>query len=231
MLYPGATIGTTAEIKEIKFGNLGAISGVYFDLVNQYQQLTGTQAPRLGAQTSSHTTAYAKEQEISRGTVRTVDYVRSTLNGPMSKWLQLCYQSSKKAMGSKEYSVFNYKSKTYVEALRKEHLPENVHFEVFGASTGAADNAQSGAEVNALQGALNVEMIAKQLGLETGLNIVELQKRLLERGKVQDVAELYVARNEGVSSGAAGGQQVPGAGGVDTGAAGLLLQNLGLSNR
>lgn len=231
VLYPGASIASTGDITTIKMGDVGALSAAYFALVGQYESLTGTQAPRMGAQTSSHTTAYAKQQELARGTVRTVDYVRSVNNGPMYKWLQLCYTASKKVMGNKEYGVFNYASKTFIERLGKDHLPDNVHFEVYGANNPSVEASQSGAEVNALQGALNIEMIAKQMGLETGLDIVELQKRMLEKGQVTDVAELYVARNQGVSEGAEAGPAMGGADQFNPGAAGLFLQNLAISGR
>lgn len=227
-LYPGASIASTGEVKTIDIGNPATMLTIYSALINQYQELTGTQAPRLGAQTNSHTTAFAKQQEILRGTIRTVDYVRSVNSGPMYKWLELCYKMSLKSMGNKEYAVFSHDKKAYIERLTKDHLPKNVYFEVFGANTPAEDASRVGAEVNALQGALNIEMLIRQMGQTSGLDMVQLQKRLIERGGVQDVAELYVSRGQGASEGT---QQQPGLGGdnqFDPGSAGLLLQNLAI---
>lgn len=230
-IYPGACIPSTDPINALQIGNSSTLVNAYLSLVQQYKELTGTQSARMGAQTNSHTTAYAKQQEVSRGVVRTVDAVRAINNGPMYRWLDLCYRASLKTMGKKDYAVFNYGTRSYIETLNRDHLPENVHYEILGASAPAEDAAQSGAVINAIQAALNIELIKRQLQEGKPLDLEQLQRRFLETAKVNDVDELYISRTQNIPKSAPAGSEMGQAGGIDSGGAGLLLQNLATSMR
>ncbi|NUP96652.1 MAG: hypothetical protein HUU28_10865, partial [Planctomycetaceae bacterium] len=64
---------TLTKPEVVAVGNPAGLLQVYLGYLKQYEDLTGVSAPRLGAQTKSHTTAFAVDAEITRGLVRTVD--------------------------------------------------------------------------------------------------------------------------------------------------------------
>ncbi len=82
-IYPFAQWGTMDGVKvhaEVG-GDPTALANMLTQALNLYAELTGILPSRLGAQTVSHTTAYAKDAELQRGAVRTVNYVNSTGQG------------------------------------------------------------------------------------------------------------------------------------------------------
>ena len=60
-IFPSASWPTLGDIKvHTEIGDPAAMFAIYQGLLQQYADVTGTTAPRLGAQTVSHTTAFAK---------------------------------------------------------------------------------------------------------------------------------------------------------------------------
>src|SRR3990167_4778197 len=93
IVEPNAMWGTIGDVTvHDKFGDPAAMMNLYATMAAQYADVVGMHRARLGAETLSHTTAYAKNIEVQRGAVRTVDYVRSTLQGPLTLWLHLEYE-------------------------------------------------------------------------------------------------------------------------------------------
>ena len=128
-VYPGAQWPTLGEIKVYDFGDPTSALAVVMQTFAQYRDVTGTQQARLGAQTVSHTTAFAKEAELSRGKIRTVDYVRNSLKGPLERWLDMEYRMGRESMGVSDVYIPQYGGWVKLDA---KHLPEMCIFEAHG---------------------------------------------------------------------------------------------------
>ena len=185
-IYPGAQWPTTGEVRTYDFGDPSALFAAYTLLINQYFDVTGVNAPRLGAQTVSHTTAFAKNAELTRGTIRTVDYVKSTLKGPMTQWLYMAYQMGRNHINESVY-IDAYGGFVDVD---KDALPEKVVFDVFGAGGPAEEQAKSSARLQSMQLALQIDQAAAQMaaqGTPTTVNPRAAIEQILHEGKWSDV--------------------------------------------
>jgi len=181
-IYPGSSTPANGPIQVHMIGDPVAMYNSYASFLQQYADTTGINAPRLGAQTVSHTTAYAKEAEISRGTIRTVDYVKSSLKGPMERWLQLAYRLGKKYM--KKSTVYMEPYGGFVDISSKQ-LPDRVEFDVHGSGGPAEEQAKSAAKLNALQMALQIEQVGQQhqqAGTQSKLSIDAAMISVLKEG-------------------------------------------------
>jgi hypothetical protein len=187
-IFPGAQWGSATKIDVMQIGNPAALMQLYMGLLQQYANVTGVNAPRLGAQTVSHTTAFAKEAEMSRGTVRTVDYVRATLNGPLEKWLSMAYEMGRSEL--KETSVFIPEYGGFAK-ISKENLPETVVFEAHGSGGPAEEGAKKQQRLQALQFAMQVDAQAKQMGMDTGLDMSKIVNEILREGGWTDIDIFY----------------------------------------
>ena len=188
--YPGAMWPGTGEIKVHQMGDPGGLFNVYIGLLQQYADVTGVNAPRLGAQTVSHTTAYAKEAELSRGTIRTVDYVKSSLDGPMKRWLDLEYKMGRSLMNNTEIFIDAYGG--FVK-ISKKHLPEKVTFDVDGAGGPAEEQTKIQRRLDAIQQVVSLDQIrmqAQQLGIQPSINFEEANRQILKDGGWPDVDAL-----------------------------------------
>lgn len=221
-VFPGASWPSTADIVVHNIGDPTALIAGYTTLVSQYQDVTGVNAPRLGAQTISHTTAFAKEQEIERGTRRTKRFVRSVLSTPMEKWLVMCYFLAKKELGEQSMPVYMEAYKSYVN-VRGDLLPDYVKFVALGSLGPSDDVARQQQRQAAIMTAMQVNNLAVQMGLAQPLNYDAITRQLLSEGGITDV-DKYTVNPQG----ATGGPALPGAGGqpIDAGPAALILQNL-----
>jgi len=163
-IKPFAQWATTDEVKVYDKigGDLAPMLQVYLGLLQQYANMTGVNAPRLGAQTVSHTTAFAKEAEINRGVVRTVDYVRATGHGPVTQWLYMEYDMGRRSMtGEQSFYVDAYGG--FVTA-GKTHLPEKCAFEWFGSGGPAEEEQKRQRRLQSLQLAFQVDQLNIQAG-------------------------------------------------------------------
>jgi hypothetical protein len=130
------------------------MSALSAQFINLYAELTGVLPGRLGAQTVSHTTAFAKDAELQRGAVRTVNYVNCSGQGPMVRWLDMAYQMGRDSLkGKTSFFIESYGG--YVE-IGQEHLPESAGFEWLG-SGGPKDESQK------LQDKVNGLLLAAKL--------------------------------------------------------------------
>lgn len=203
-VYPGAQWGTIGDIQVHKLSDPGALSGVYTQLLMQYADVTGVNAPRLGAQTVSHTTAYAKEAELSRGTVRTVDYVEASLKSPLTQWLNLAYEIGRPLLRDTDLYIADWEA--WVR-LSKEHLPDAVVFDAHGAGGPAEEQAKRQGKMNAMQMAIQIDSVAKGYGMDTGLKLSAAVEHVLREGGWTDV-DAIVERGTGVAAGPGGAPPV-----------------------
>lgn len=211
-VYPGAQWPTMDDINVFdKIGDAGALFNLYIGLLQQYADVTGVNAPRLGAQTVSHTTAFAKEAELNRGTIRTVDYVRSSLKGPMTQWLFMAYQMGRSIYRRQDYFLPGYKG---FVSVPKAGLPDEVVFEAHGSGAPSEEQQRIQNRLASLQTALQMEQldanmaqIAQATGKERIINIAAAIEEVLKDGGWQDTDAILGQQSAG---GSALGPQVGG---------------------
>lgn len=185
-------------------GDQAVLLATFQGLLALYYDVTGVNPPRLGAQTKSHTTAYAKDVELSQGASRTVDFVNSTLDGPLSRFLDLEYR-----MGRKNWK----KQPVFIEAwnefviLERDHLPDTVVFKAIGAGAPADDQAETQRKVSAIQIASQLDQASVQFGNQPRIDYGSLAEKVLQEAGFQDLTEVTV---QSAGNGAAGVPQLPG---------------------
>ena len=207
-IHPNALWENTEGVEV--FDKVGGDPSVFLSafqaMVAMYYDVTGVNPPRLGAQTKSHTTAYAKDAELSQGAVRTVDYVDQVLEGPLPRFLEMEYRFAKKNWTKQV--VYCEAWKDFIE-LERAHLPDIVQFEAFGAGAPAEEMAAQQQMLNAIQTALQVDMIAIQLGKEPKMDHGKIIEMILRKGGVHDLSEV-VTEDTGEPAPMQGNGQLPG---------------------
>lgn len=224
-IHPGALLATLGDIQALKLGDPAVMLDVYLALKQQYSDVTGVNAPRLGAQTVSHTTAFAKDAELQRGVVRTVDYVNSLLFNGMSRCLSLELELARKGMKTEQIYIEQYGG--YVD-MKRSFLPERAAFDVFGAGGPLEERQEQQAMIAGLQLAMQIDGLKLQLvpGAQP-LDYETIQREILRRAGFKDVDRIAPAP-QGTPATAAAGPGVPGAAGgaADPGAQAAILQSL-----
>lgn len=202
-IKPGANFATTGDVTPLFIGDPSSLFQIYIGLLQQYADVTGINAPRLGAQTVSHTTAFAKEAELQRGTIRTIDYVRSTLKGAMTQWLDMAYTMGRKNVNEMSMYIDSYNG--WVE-IDKQKLPDDVTFEVHGAGGPQEEAAQQQQRLQSMQLALQLDTTAAQMGVEPSLlqNMPQVIDHVLRQGGWTDVDVLLQAAQQTDVEGAPG---------------------------
>lgn len=203
-LYPGANIASLGDVNPLEIGDPNAMFAIYSGLLQQYADVTGVNAPRLGAQTVSHTTAFAKDVELSRGQVRTVDYVSNVLSGPLHQLLHMEYVLGRENLTKERFFIPEYGG--FVD-IQKKHLPDEVSFELQGAGGPQEDLEKLQRKYQALQLAMQLDLQRIQMGQEPKIDGEAAILQILREGGWTDVD--FITTSEGV----AGGAPVPG--GVD----------------
>jgi len=206
VIHPYAQWPTTDAINV--YDEVGGDPSVFFNifsgLIQLYTDVTGVNPPRLGAQTKSHTTAFAKDVEITQGSIRTVDYVNSSLEGPMTRLLQLEYKMAFENW--KKQIVFVEAWDEFVD-LEKNHLPDIVRFKAIGAGAPAEDQAKQAEQLQAVQTALQVDSIAIQLGREPKMDHGAIIDKILQDAGFSDITEIT---NDAQPTQPPGNGQLPG---------------------
>ena len=208
VVQPKAKWPSTEEIKvytEIG-GEPATLFGIFQGLVNLYYDVTGVNQPRLGAQTKSHTTAFAKDVEMTQGAVRTVDFVNSVLEGPLTRLLQLEYRMGLKAMGGRNHMIYIEQWNEFVNINRK-HLPDIVKFQAIGAGAPAEDAAQQSRRLESAQFAMQLDTLAAQLGRQPKLDHGALIDQILSGGGWTDTTAITTEEEQ---PGAVSPEQLPG---------------------
>lgn len=201
LVYPGAQWATGGDIEVMKIGDPSSLLVAYQSLLSQYSDVTGVNAPRLGAQTVSHTTAYAKDQELERGQIRTVNFVRSVLKSAMERWLGMCYYMAREQIENDSEQVYMSTYNAYVN-VKSDLLPETVCFEVYGAGGPAETIAMKQQRQQAVMTAVQLNQVAVQAGLAKPLNFDAITRQLLKEAGISDV-DVYFAVPEGPAAGPA----------------------------
>ena len=206
-IHPYAQWGTTdpVTVYDKIGGDPGALAQVMTLAINLYGELTGVLPARLGAQTVSHTTAFAKDAELQRGAVRTIDYVKQSGQGPLIRWLYMAYDMGRNELGSEKISFYIPAYGGFV-SITKDHLPEKAAFEWFGAGGPAEEAQKRQAKVQSLQLAAQIDQLNVQMGGTPRINFAAAVDQLLRDGGWTD---LDVITNQ--ATGAAPAPTNPGA--------------------
>lgn len=198
---------TLSEINVVQIGDGAALMQLYLALLAQYSDLTGINAPRLGAQTVSHTTAFAKDVEQQRGQIRTVDYVGHVRDSPMTQWLYMENVMGRKAMPS-EMEFYAPAFQSHVRLTSKQ-VPSDVVYTVFGAVGPALDLQQTQTKLRAVQAALQMEVLKRQIQPDAPpLDINQVQRHFLREGGFTDVDPFFAGGSQGVSGSTQNGPDV-----------------------
>lgn len=168
-------------------GDLNALSNIYLVFLRQYEELTGVTSPRLGAQTKSHQTAFAVDQEISRGQTRTVDYVRSVMKGAMTSFLHIEYELLRKNMPVKKVFV---ESQGGWITVKKSYLPERVRYNVVGAAGPGEERLKQQQRMQALTMLFNAEQVVRALGGRP-IDLDQVRQELLKEAGFTDVERFF----------------------------------------
>ena len=168
-------------------GDPSALFAIYQGLVAQYYDVTGVTPARLGAMTKSHTTAFAKDVEMSRGESRTVDFVNQSLEGWMNRLLDAEYRMGRKRWSKRVLYIDPWKEFAEIE---RDHLPDMVHFVADGAGSPAEDEARQQRKFNALQAAIQLDTLGMQRGEQPIVDIQAAIQDILEEGGWTDPAEV-----------------------------------------
>ena len=215
---------TLTKPEVIAVGNPAGLLQVYLGYLKQYEDLTGVSAPRLGAQTKSHTTAFAVDAEITRGLVRTVDYVSAALDGPLSDLLMRVYDLARDAFPAKRAVPVWVERLNGFVAMTRALLPPAARFWAQGTGAPLEERDRQQRRLTALTTILKIEPLVMQAG-GTPINLDRLRADLLKEGGIVDV-ERYIppraiapgpaaaaAGMPGAAAAAAPGPGVPGADG------------------
>lgn len=228
-IVPYAKWGTTdpVQVYDEIGGDPAALASALSLGVSLYGDLVGVLPARVGAQTVSHTTAFAKDAEIQRGASRTVDYVNATGRDGLTRWLYMAYDMARDEMKG-EMSVYSESYGGFIN-LTKDALPENVVFEWFGASGPTEEREKQQSRLAALQLALQMDQISIQLGNQPTIDIKSAIEQVLREGKWTDVDA--ITSFEELPTGDQAAPDVPGAIEGDAGTISTALQGLAFGNR
>lgn len=176
-------------------GDPQVLFAVFSGLVQMYQDVTGVTAPRLGAETKSHTTGFAKEVELQRGQARTVDYVQATLEGQMTRLLELEYRMGLEMMSGSEV-LYIQEWNEFVE-IKKGHLPDVVRFLAIGSDAPAEEQSRVAERLATAQAAFQLDASAAQMGHEAAIKDHKpMIEQMLRDGGWQNVEELFGVLDE-----------------------------------
>ena len=199
---------TMGDMEAVQIGDGSALLQVYIAYLNQYADVTGVNAPRLGAETKSHTTAFSKEVETQKGQARTVDYMDSVYTSAADRWLQMEYELGKASMsGTERFFIPAYGG--WVD-IQKRHLPDTVEFDVFGAGGPLEEREKDARRLAALQLAMQVDALKVQNGLGQPMNYEAIQREILSNGGWTDVDIFLATASQGLPAATPGVQGIPG---------------------
>ncbi len=190
--------------------NISDISAALAMILGQYEDLTGVSAPRRGAQTKSHTTAFAVDVENTRGLVRTDDYVEAKEKGPLLSILQKEYKIIKKSMTATPVFIGDSGIEGYA-TISKEDLPEIVEFDVIGSAGPSTERERQQLKDAAIDRFIQIGQFSAQAGGPVP-NFDEIMKEALS-GQFANV-DRFITSPQGIPNATPGVGGVPGPAGV-----------------
>ena len=177
-IAPNASWPKISGLEVHQIGDPSALLQVYMGLLKQYEDMTGVSAPRLGAQTKSHQTAFAIDAEMTRGQTRTVDYVNGQ-KSVLGTILHMELSYLRKSMPKTPIYIEKYGGFVNVD---KSYIPEHVVFEILGTSAPMADREKEQRLMASIQMAVQLDPLAAQNG-ERRISVNKVQEELLRRAE------------------------------------------------
>lgn len=228
IIEPRALWASSGDIEPVKIGDTASLLQAYAAIVAHYSDVTGMHAPRIGQQTVSHTTAYAKEAELSRGQVRTVDYANSMLDGAMSKILDMQF-SYLKDVWREDRNIWIPDYGGFARVF-KDAIPDACVFEIFGSAGPAEERARLQEQMQAIQQVIQIDMLQQQSGMPgEPLNLDVIKRTILKEAGFSDVDVIFSPQAQAAPSEAPVGPDLPGATQGNPGAVTSALQALAFS--
>ncbi len=200
-LYPGAAFKAveTVDVLSEVGGEPAMLFNIFLALAGMYADVTGVTPARQGAETKSHTTAFAKDVELSRGQTRTVDYVNATLQGQMTRMLEIEYRMGLDMMRGSEI-IYLQDWREFVQ-VKRGHLPDIVKFEAVGADAPIEEQQAIVQKLQAAQAALQIDAAAIQLGKPPTIQSVKpMIEEILRDGGWHSLEEFFAQAPPGGAS-------------------------------
>lgn len=160
-IYPDALLDLLSKPEALNFGDLTGQSAVFAQMAKLHEDTTSSTAQRLGAQTKSHQTAAAIDQEAQRGQSRTVAFVRSQERGFLTNILQAEAEILRKDM--KKQNVFIPRQGAYVVASGDSVAPD-LTFSVTGSSAATEELQREAKMAQTIQSLIQIEQLSEQRG-------------------------------------------------------------------
>ncbi len=210
-LYPGARWGASdaAAVQVHQIGNPMPLLQTYMALIKQYEDVTGVNDPRRGAQTKSHTTATAIDIESTKGLSRTDDFAIGLQKGPITTMLYMEYEIIKRVMKKPTPISVNMAGIEGWVTINRDDLPDEVEFTVSGAVGVLEEKERHQNFLAAVQTAVQLQ----QAGMAVGMPVqIDYQAMIIEEFKRAGVpnAAKFITAPTGLPGGAAGGAALPG---------------------
>ncbi len=214
-LYPGAKMAVDdpqKAINVIREWNIIDISNALAAILKQYEDLTGITAPRRGAQTKSHTTAFAVDVENTRGLVRTDDYIQNK-ERMLNSVLAMEYEIARESLSNTAIFIGGGGLDGHIK-LSSADLPENVSFDVVGSSGPATEREAEQQKLQRLMAAAQLSAQSQQQGGPV-LNFEEAMREIL--GDSFANVERFITQPESVPGPTQGNGTIQGANGIPQG--------------
>ncbi len=207
-IEPNALWPAMSQVVPQKIGNPQALLAIYGMLLTQYQNQSGVTPVRMGESTQTHKSAFAVNVEETRGVVRTVDYVKTTLEGPLTSWLNMAYYMAKQALKKEPQVIFIDQYQGFVE-IDSDHLPDHVVFDTAGADGPAEEMHKNQLFMTIVEGIAKLEPLVVQLGA-TPMDWDFVRKEALRRAGATDIGSYFKPRPAMVGQPAGQPQTLPG---------------------
>jgi hypothetical protein len=240
VIEPRALWASSGTVIPHQIGKPGDLLQAYSTIVTHYADVTGMHAPRLGQQTVSHTTAYAKEAELSRGQVRTVDYANSLIDGALGRILDMQF-SYLKDIWTTQRDIWIPDYGGFVKII-KDAIPDGCVFEIFGSAGPAEQRARLQDQMGAVQQVIQIDALQRQFGVGQPMDYDLIKKLILKNAGFADVDVLFATEqpqppqqppgpSQGAPGDAQGGPPVPGIASGNPGTASTALQALAFGGK
>lgn len=215
-IYPGAVWASDnpERLKAHIVGDPMALLNSYLALVKQYENVTGVNDPRRGAETKSHTTATAIDIESTRGMSRTDDFVMDQETGPLATILYMEYEIARRVLKSPTPIAVNLDGIEGWLNIGSEDLPDTAEFRVAGSVGVLEQKERYQNYLAASQYAIQLATAAQQLAQVGAAQPVSLdiEAMIMEGFKLAGVPNpgKFVTSAQGMAGAAPAGPQLPG---------------------
>jgi len=192
-LSPGSQHGVEDmdAVRALDIANPEAHAVVVQFLKKFYEEVTGVNDPRRGAEVKSHTTATANDIQESRGQMRTADYVEDRQQGPLTSMLYKEFDIIKRVLKKPQPMPLGKLGIEGWVQIASDDLPDRIAVNVLGAIGPIEERQQIEVAVGAINQIIQIHGIAMQMGIPVPeLKIEDIDKFILNRAGIQDASRV-----------------------------------------